>query len=56
MEERKVAERRYRNLLKKSVPHIDIDKTDVFERLGFSYIRKQDKNSGSGYLGTYKSD
>lgn len=40
MEEVKVAERRYRNLLKKSLPHIDIDKTDVFEKLGFTYVKR----------------
>lgn len=44
MEERKVAERRCRNLLKKSIPHIDVDRTDVFERLGFTYVKKFEKN------------
>jgi hypothetical protein len=56
MEERKVAERRYRNLLKKSISHIDINKTDVFERLGFSHIKKLDRNSNNGHLGMNKSD
>lgn len=39
MEERRVAERRYRNMLKKSIPHIDVDKTDAFARLGFQFVK-----------------
>lgn len=45
MEERKVAERRCRNLLKKSIPHIDIDRTSVFERLGFTFVKRTDPKS-----------
>lgn len=56
MEEVKVAERRYRNLLKKSLPHIDLDKTDVFEKLGFAHVKQESPGKSLFFQGDRKME